>query len=78
MRNSAGAILGITCCVTDITPIKRVAAERERLIQELAQTHLDLVRRNPELEALDHEKSRWQEWPNTPVTLSAPSWPIAN
>lgn len=59
MRDGAGAIQGITCCVTDITPIKRAGAERERLTQELAQANRELVRRNLELEALHYEKSRW-------------------
>ena len=59
MRDSSGTIQGVTCCVTDITPMKRAAAERERLIDELAQAQRELLRRNLELEALNNEKTLW-------------------
>jgi signal transduction histidine kinase len=59
MRDSAGSIQGITCCATDITPVKRAAAERERLLDELAQAHAELVARNIEVERLHSEKTRW-------------------
>jgi two-component system, sensor histidine kinase and response regulator len=59
MRDSTGSIQGVTCCVTDITTIKQAAAERERLIDELAQVQRELLRRNLELEALHKEKARW-------------------
>ena len=59
MRDSSGTIQGVTCCVTDITPMKRAAAERERLIDELAQAERELLRRNLELEALNNEKTLW-------------------
>jgi PAS domain S-box-containing protein len=59
MRDSTGSIQGVTCCVTDITPMRRAAAERERLIDELAQTQRELLKRNLELETLHTEKARW-------------------
>ena len=59
MRDSTGSIQGVTCCATDITPMRRAAAERERLIGELAQAQTELLRRNLELEALHDEKTRW-------------------
>ena len=59
MRDSTGAIEGITCSATDITPIKRAAVEREKMIEELAQAQRQLIERNRELEALHHEKTRW-------------------
>jgi PAS domain S-box-containing protein len=59
MRDSTGTIQGITGCVTDITPMKQAAAERELLIDELAQAQRELLRRNLELEALHNEKTLW-------------------
>jgi len=59
MRDGTGAIQGVTCCATDITPMRREAAERERLIDELAQAQTELVKRNLELEALHNEKTLW-------------------
>jgi signal transduction histidine kinase len=59
MRDSTGLIQGVTCCVTDITPMKRAAAERERLIDELSQTQRELLKKNLELEALYKQKTRW-------------------
>jgi signal transduction histidine kinase len=59
MRDSSGAIQGITCSATDVTPIKRAAAEREKLIGELAQAQRELLERNRELEVLFNERTRW-------------------
>jgi PAS domain S-box-containing protein len=59
MRGDLGAIQGITCACTDITPIKRAAAERERLIEELENAQRALSQRNLELEALNKEKAEW-------------------
>jgi PAS domain S-box-containing protein len=59
MRDSVGSVQGITCCCTDITPMKRAAAERERLIEELEQAQRELLRRNLELEVLNNEKAAW-------------------
>ena len=59
LRDEAGTIQGVTCACTDITPMKRVAAEREALIAELGKTHQDLLTRNQDLEALNQEKTRW-------------------
>jgi signal transduction histidine kinase len=39
--------------------MKRTAAERERLAEELAKTHQDLMQRNVELEVLNKEKTLW-------------------
>ncbi|HVP44595.1 MAG TPA: PAS domain S-box protein [Terriglobales bacterium] len=38
LRNSAGATVGITCACSDITPLKRLLQERERLIATLQNT----------------------------------------
>jgi len=38
LRNALGVIVGVTCAATDVTALKRVAAERERLIGELEAT----------------------------------------
>jgi PAS domain S-box-containing protein len=35
LRDRTGNIVGVTCAATDVTPLKRAAAERERLIDEL-------------------------------------------
>ena len=59
MRGDAGAIQGITCACTDITAIKRAAAERERLVEELANAQRELSQRNLELEGLNKEKTDW-------------------
>ena len=59
MRDDRGAVEGITCACTDITPVKRAAAERERLIEEPESAQRDLVRRNLELETLNKEKTHW-------------------
>jgi PAS domain S-box-containing protein len=59
LRDEVGAIQGVTCACTDITLMKRTAAERERLAEELATVHQDLMRRNVELEALNKEKTIW-------------------
>jgi len=59
MRGAAGDIQGITCACTDITAMKRAAAERERLIEELAITQRELSQRNLELEGLSKEKTDW-------------------
>src|SRR3954451_1922514 len=59
LRDAAGGVQGITCACTDITPAKRAAAERERLIEELETARRELVRRNLELEALNNEKTQW-------------------
>jgi PAS domain S-box-containing protein len=59
MRGDAGAIQGVTCACTDITAIKRAAAERERLVEELANAQRELSQRNLELERLNKEKTDW-------------------
>jgi PAS domain S-box-containing protein len=59
MRGDVGAIQGITCACTDITAIKRAAAERERLVEELANAQRELSQRNLELEGLNKEKTDW-------------------
>jgi PAS domain S-box-containing protein len=59
LRDSAGIIQGVTCACMDVTPMKRAAAERERLIEELARAQRELLERNHELEALNNEKARW-------------------
>ncbi|MFL6351388.1 MAG: ATP-binding protein [Bryobacteraceae bacterium] len=59
MRDDVGAIIGITCACTDITPMKRVEAEREKLMDELRNAQHDLANRNLELEALHNEKTQW-------------------
>jgi PAS domain S-box-containing protein len=59
LRDSTGAIQGVTCSATDITPMKRAAAERESMIEELAQAQRELMERNRELGALHDEKTRW-------------------
>ena len=59
MRDSTGAIQGVTCSATDITPMKRAAAERENMIEELAQGQRKLMERNRELEVLYNERTRW-------------------
>jgi len=59
MRGEAGAIQGITCACTDITAIKRAAAERERLVEELANAQRQLSQRNLELEELTKDKTHW-------------------
>src|SRR5262249_23641167 len=59
MRDRTGAIQGVTCSATDITPMKRAAAEQGRLIEELAEAQRELLKRNLELEALHNEKTRW-------------------
>jgi PAS domain S-box-containing protein len=43
LRDSRGAIIGLTCAASDVTPLKQAAAERERLIAEL-QEALDNVK----------------------------------
>jgi len=59
LRDDGGAIQGITCACTDITSMKRAAAEREKLAEELAKTHRKLMQRNAELEVLNKEKTLW-------------------
>lgn len=59
MRDDVGAIIGITCACTDITPMKRVEAERERLMEELRNAQRELAKRNLELEVLNKEKTQW-------------------
>ena len=59
LRDDVGAIIGITCACTDITRMKRAAAERERLIEELGNAERELTKRNLELEALNKEKTQW-------------------
>jgi PAS domain S-box-containing protein len=59
LRNDVGAIQGITCASTDVTQMKRAAAERERLAEELAMAHRELMQRNAELEVLNKEKTLW-------------------
>ena len=59
IRDEAGTTLGITCACTDVTEMKRSAAERERLIEELAGAQRELTKRNLELEALDAQRSQW-------------------
>jgi PAS domain S-box-containing protein len=59
IRDDVGAIFGVTCACTDITPMKRAAAERERLIERLGNIQRELTKRNRELEALNKEKSQW-------------------
>ena len=51
LRDDVGAIIGITCACTDITRMKRAAAERERLIEELGNAERELTKRNLELVA---------------------------
>src|SRR5262245_36481766 len=43
LRDALGAVVGITCAATDVTPLKRTAAERERLVRDL-QEALDRVK----------------------------------
>jgi signal transduction histidine kinase len=57
--DGAMLIQGITCACTDITAIKRAAAERERLVEGLANTQRELSQRNLELEGLNKEKTDW-------------------
>jgi PAS domain S-box-containing protein len=57
MRGEAGAIQGITCAATDITAMKHAAAEREKLVEELANAQRQLSERNLELEGLNKEKT---------------------
>jgi signal transduction histidine kinase len=59
MRDGAGRTVGITCACTDITAMKRSAAERQRLIEELRDAQRELMKRNLELEALNTQKSQW-------------------
>jgi signal transduction histidine kinase len=59
MRGEAGAIQGITCAATDITAMKHAAAEREKLVEELANAQRQLSQRNLELERLNKEKTHW-------------------
>jgi PAS domain S-box-containing protein len=59
LRGQDGTVQGITCACTDITSIKRAAAEREMLLEELANSQRELVRRNLELQSLNEEKTRW-------------------
>lgn len=59
MRDAAGKVQGVMCSAVDITPIKLASAQRERLIEELAQAQRELVQRNEELEYLNIEKTRW-------------------
>jgi PAS domain S-box-containing protein len=59
MRDEAGTVAGITCACTDITAMKRFAAERERIIEELGEARRELTKRNLELEALNKEKTQW-------------------
>jgi len=59
LRDDVGAIEGIAGACTDITEIKRTAAEWERLTEELANTHRELVKRNLELEVLHKGKTEW-------------------
>jgi PAS domain S-box-containing protein len=59
MRDEVGTTVGITCACTDITAMKRSAAERERLIQELGDAQRELTKRNLELEALNTQRSQW-------------------
>ena len=47
MRGETGAIQGITCACTDITAIKRAAAERETLVEELANAQRQLQPEKP-------------------------------
>jgi PAS domain S-box-containing protein len=59
MRDEGGTIVGITCACTDITELKRSAAEREKLIEELGDARRELTKRNLELEGLNKEKTQW-------------------
>lgn len=59
LRDDTGAVQGVTCACTDITPIKRAAAEREVLIEALENVQRDLTARNQDLEALHQEKTLW-------------------
>jgi signal transduction histidine kinase len=59
LRDDVGSIEGITCACSDITPIKHVLAERERLIEEIENAHRELARRNTALEALHKQKMHW-------------------
>jgi PAS domain S-box-containing protein len=43
LRDDQGAVVGITCAATDVTPLKQAAAEREGLIRDL-QEALDRVK----------------------------------
>ena len=43
LRDAGGTVVGITCAATDVTPLKRTAAERERLVRDL-QEALDRVK----------------------------------
>ena len=65
MRDEVGTIIGITCACTDITPMKRSATERERLIEELGNARWELTKRNLELEALNKERTQWLGRPPT-------------
>jgi PAS domain S-box-containing protein len=59
IEDDLGAIQGITCACTDITAIKRAAAEREKLLEELEKVQRELIQRNLELEGLNREKTHW-------------------
>jgi PAS domain S-box-containing protein len=59
MRDEVGTTVGITCACTDFTAMKRSAAERERLIEELGDAQRELTKRNLELEALNTQRSQW-------------------
>jgi PAS domain S-box-containing protein len=59
VRDTGGAVVGITCACTDITAMKRSVADRERLIEELAGARRELMVRNLDLEALNQERSQW-------------------
>jgi PAS domain S-box-containing protein len=43
LRDDQGAVVGITCAATDVTPLKQAMADRERLIRDL-QEALDRVK----------------------------------
>jgi signal transduction histidine kinase len=59
MKDSSGAIQGVMCAAMDITRMKRAAAERDRLIEELEEAQRELLKRNLELEVLHNEETRW-------------------